>query len=667
MANIRRIYIFVVAAVSLNAVAWAVIALLRNLLTSLFYPAERVISYQTEMIALQLAVIVIGLPIYLVHWLWAGRLARANAEEQAAWLRRFYLYVMMSAFVIPIITNAMGMLQAVLRPLLGVRPVVQAWETSLPDGLVVLATAVAMVVLAALWAYHHWVALWDRSQVPENDGLALIHRLYVYFFSFVSLVMLTTGGGSVLRWVMLQFGGSAITEGRLALAESLAPLLIGLAFWLYFWQKAEKMFTFGGVREQESVERKFYLYLVIFLSALAVVGSLTTILAGLFKQLLDVSSGGDIRNILAVLGVAAVVWGYHAWVLRRDSLVQPEATGQATVRRLYWYLIAGLGLTALIVGIGGNLSVLIGAASDAITYSSREQAAWFTAVLLAGLAVWIIPWANIQSELNLPGEIGVAAHQTLLRRIYLYLFLLIATLTFLGCGIYVVSQLIYLLLGGRSSATLLPDVAQALAYALMAVAVWLYHGKLLRTDMRVAQETEQQLAKTVHVAVVDDEDGRFGQLLIQALHQAIPNAILHPVGLTLAANETLHTADDPMPAQQILSTAQIVVGPWTMATPYVLHGETDMAMLAAVSASPGRKLLIAKPEAGWEWAGLGAWNVDTAVKQACKAVKQLIVGETVQTKRHSLGAILGAIFFIFVLLNLLPLLISVPLRYMFGW
>jgi len=166
----------------------------------------------------------------------------------------------------------------------------------------------------------------------------------------------------------------------------------------------------------------------------------------------------------------------------------------------------------------------------------------------------------------------------------------------------------------------------------------------------------------VHVAVVDDADGRFAERLIHDLHEALPPVVLHPIGLTPHANETLHTAEGPVPAQEALAAAQIIVGPWTMATPYVVHGETDMEMLAAVSASPGQKLLIPTPEPGWNWAGVGRWEMDTAVKQTIRAVKQLIAGQVVKGKSGpNIGAIIGTVIFIFLLLNMLPMLLALIL------
>jgi hypothetical protein len=88
MSTVRRWYIYLVSAISLQAVAWAIITLLRNLLISRLDPPPTSIAFQ-------IAVILVGLPIFLAHWLWGQRLARKVVEEREATLRRFYLYGMM--------------------------------------------------------------------------------------------------------------------------------------------------------------------------------------------------------------------------------------------------------------------------------------------------------------------------------------------------------------------------------------------------------------------------------------------------------------------------------------------------------------------------------------------------------------------------------------------
>lgn len=674
--NIRRVYVYVVTAVTLNAVAWALIALLRNILTPGLHREQSVVVYSKEVMALQLAIIIIGLPIYLVHWLWAERLAQRDEEERQATLRGLYLYVMLTAFLTPFIANAYSFVQAALRLILGVERAIPTWRSELPSKDTLLFTLIAMLVLALLGGYHMWVIRTNRRTISDTATQDTIHRLYIYLFSFVGLVMTSVGVGNMLRWLLFRVGETAaVSTNEQSLIIALTELLVGIPVWLVFWWQAERMFNQGDNVEQASALRKFYLYLVIFLAALGTVGSLTTLLAGLFRRLLSLESQGDVRNVLSVLITTAVIWAYHFVVLRQDTKAMPEGQPQAGVRRLYWYLIAGIGLMALLVGIGGDISVFIRSlfGQDELFMKNflLEQLAWFTATLIAGLALWLIPWRNIQAECAGSEPEAAQARQSWARKIYLYFYLLLATLTFLGAGVYILSQLVLLVIGGRTSRTLASDMAHAIAFTLMAIAVWSYHLTLIRHDGirhdgKAVQTADTQLAEKVQVAVVDDENGRFGQILIAAIQQALPHAILHPIGLTAEASAAMNSEESPTPLADILANSQIIVGPWTMATPYVNHGDTDLDALAAIATSPAHKLLIPKPEPDWDWSGIGAWETETAVQQTIRSVKQLISGQPVkEKKRYGLGTAVAIGFGIFALLNLAPLLFLIPL-YIFG-
>jgi len=628
MLNIRRIYIHIVSAVSLNATVWALIALLRNLLTPGIRATYDSIAYSKETMALQLAVIIIGLPVYLSHWLWSERLAAREEREQQATLRLFYLYAIQSAFLIPFIVNAYAFMQSAMRLLLNVEYQIPSWRSELPDGANLVNTAIAMIVLALIWGYHHQVVRANRRVMSETAVFDTIRRLYMYTFSFVGLVMGSTGMGNLLRWLMFQFdkaGRIAVDEADLAIG--LAQLLVGIPLWLAFWLQAEKRFNQGDLAEQASALRKFYLYSVIFLAALGTVGSLTTLLASIFRRLFGLESQGDVRNVLCVLITTTVIWAYHFITLQRDMGTMPEKPKQAGVRRLYWYLIAGIGLMALLTGIGGDIGALIQLLTTQNEYIRNdlpEMVSWFTAIAIAGLIMWVVPWKKIQDELLADEPIGVRAHRSWARRLYLYFYLLLATLTFLGTVIYILSQVVLLAMGGRTSAMIASEIAHAIAYGLMATAVWVFHVALIRQDGKALQTVKSAMAQDAIVAVVDDGNGRFAQILTAALQQAIPALTVHSISLTPQSVKEGSETEAYLMIKQVLATAQLIIGHWTIVTPYAGNEKSDLDMIALISNSPAQKLLIPKSEEKWNWIGVDEWSEETAVKQTVRTVKQLV-------------------------------------------
>lgn len=642
MATVRRWYMFLVTAVSLQAVTWAVIALFRNLLT----PGYQAPAAAT---AFQIAVVVVGLPIFLGHWLWAQRLAARDPEERETVLRRLYLYGTLAAFLGPLVANAFDLMTALLWLILGQPERPFAYFEFSPTQSIVR-DLVALVVLGLLWFYHQRLAAADRQAIPETDNAATIRRLYIFGFSAAGLVMSGIALISLLRWVMFQFGPGEAVGGRnnLEFSVEMARLGVGLPLWLIFWQWAQRLFNGPSEAERASALRKFYLYATIFIAALVAVTNATFILAGIFRRALDLPPMGDLHDSLPIVIGTAVLWAYHAAVIWGDARVAGEAPRQAGIRRLYLYLIAAIGLAALLVGLSGDLSVLIRSLAGAPFGSAlREQLAWFTAAMVAGLPVWILPWRQAELGAEASGPVGAEERRSIVRKIYLYFYLFVATMTVLSGVVYIVYRLLSLVLGESNEGNLLSDLGQAIAFSLIAGGVWLYHGFVLRGDGQLAKREQAKRLASLRVVIVDGEEGGFGQAVLKELQRELPGLTFEAVGSTQSTTTAM--GGNTLTAQ--LAGAGLIIEPWHSA---LANGPASAEIAKAVSASPAPKLLVPVRSEGWEWVGVDRWSTEALVRQTLHAVKQIAAGEEVRPARPlSAGAIIGTIIAIFFLLILL--------------
>ncbi len=653
MSSVRRGYIYIACIASLESVAWAVVSLLRNLLV----PGK---FTSLESTALQIAVIVIGLPIFLVHWVWAQRLAGREAEERGAVLRRLYLYGAMATFLGPFVANAFDLVDGLMRLAFDLALATYRYR-GLSQVDLIVHNLVAMAVMALLWAYHWRVAAADRKEIPEQGGAATVRRLYIYGFSAAGLAMTTLAVVYLSRWLLFQIGGGEIISRQTDLTGEVARLAVGLPLWLVFWRSAQRRFAAPDEEERASVLRKVYLYLAVFLSVLATVTTLTIVLSDGLGRVLGVSGpgGGDIREALSILLGAGLVWAYHAYVLRRDAALAGEPATTAWIRQLHRYLVAAIGLGAFLVGLGGDISLLIRTlAGVRFVRGVPEEAAWFTAVIIVGLPVWILPWRQAQVAATAPGPAGDEENRSVVRKVYLYFYLLVATLTMLGSGVYIVYRLVSLVLGVRQSGNLLADLAQAITFSLIAVGVWLYHGSVLRADGRRAKEAQAQRLSALRVAVMDAGDGSLGRVLLDELQRELPGVNWQPLGLTAEASAALGTdvASADIPAA--LTASDLIVGPWTVAVAGAASGAVSTEIAHAVVASPAHKVLIPTQAEGWNWVGLGDLKTKDAVRHAVRAVKQVAAGEEVKAGHGlSAGAIVAIVFGALVLL----VAIAIPL------
>ena len=644
MATVRRWYIYLVCFVSLQAVALAVIELLRNTLSAFRAPPLS--------LAFQMAVIIIGLPVFLVHWLLARRAAR-ETDERASGVRRFYLYLTLATFTGWTVGEVYGLWSTLLRWATGASVQASSFSGSFifTPAESITRGVVALLVLGALWAYHWRVLAADMATTEMSEGLALLRRLYVLLFSATGVSLTIAGLVSLLRWLLYQFGPSRLAFGEGgAFAGALAALLTGLPLWLTFWGWAQRLMAGPDPAERESALRKFYLYAIVGVSVITGVTNLTFILAGIFRRLLSLTPQGDIRDVLPVIAGMGVLWGYHAVVLRADAARAATAPRQAGVRRLYEYLVAAIGLTAFLIGLGGVISVLIQSLANLMGLGLREQLALSAAALLAGLPVWLLPWRRSQLAAAVPAAAGVDERRSTLRRLYLYLFIFAATMTVLSSAVYVVYRLLSLFFG-ESGGSLFVDLGQALAFIGLGVAVWVYHGLTIRADNQRNRQAHAAKLAAQRVAVVARPEDPFVPALLAGLRRALPDLAPDVVDLTEPQDEPARAA-----LEARLASAGLIVASWNL-----LAGGAPSALAQAIRASPAHKLLVPDRGDGYDWAGVDRWAPPALVAQTVHGVGQWAEGETIRPARpQSAGGIVLIIAAILVVVFVvLPAVFSV--------
>ncbi|MCP4361968.1 MAG: hypothetical protein GY796_28490, partial [Chloroflexi bacterium] len=249
MLTVRRIYLYLVAAISLVTVSWSVIGLARLIIS------EGIGQGQIIGLASLLAVIIVGLPIYLFHWLMAQRLVARSPEEAESPIRQLYFYVIMTAAAAPIISNVYRLFDNALLALVGgIRADYYPYDLSAAEHLI------AILIWIVVWIYNWRFArpLSDRrleSTLVINLG---IRRVYLLIFSLGGLVMTTWGAVGLLQMLMQLSTG---VNWRTPVANFSAQLLVGTVVWVAHWMLLQRDFSSGHPVEERSVLRKIYLYL----------------------------------------------------------------------------------------------------------------------------------------------------------------------------------------------------------------------------------------------------------------------------------------------------------------------------------------------------------------------------------------------------------------------
>ena len=478
MTNIRRIYAYLMTFAGLTLVAVAAANLGQTLIYALLQlPQMTNAGAIRDSIAQYAAAALVGLPLWLVHWMWIGRTTSRDPAERASALRRLFLYAVLAGSMLVLAISLRDALEAMFDVLLGVnlgQPAAQAILGPLPFAL----------TGALVWIGHWRVLSGDRVQVGEADASATLRRWYLFGLAFIGAIGLLTGLAGFVEglWRGLSTPGVPFAA---ALPAPAATALVSLGVWLMHWQVLPSRLPEPAQTDDgTSVLRTVYLFLTL---GVAVVGTLfgaSQLLYYAVGRLLGVESpggvGGDLLQAAAgpasTLLVYGGAWAYQRAAVQAEARAFAEAPRQAGVRRLYTYLVALAGLSVLAIGVAGllwTLADIFVAGTNGTTW--REQVALFATLAIVGLPVWLMHW-------RASATVSAADAHSLARRLYLYVSLIGAVLALIAAVAAALYRLLSVALGASFNTSVALDLTHAIAVAIVAGAVAVYHWRVIRSD-----------------------------------------------------------------------------------------------------------------------------------------------------------------------------------------
>lgn len=518
MQTVRRIYIYLIVAVSLGALAVGLGNLLRLALEQLWGPPALHVTGNLvrEQLSLNIALTLVALPFWVVHWWLAERAlsqpGAAGEEERRSAVRAAYLTL---GLAIPFSIGVSAGWQ-ILSRLFGVLLGAPVPERSNLPGLIATLT-----VATAVWLFHVRVRQRDmaagsldgaegwlpdenltaRAASSASGAAAWLPRLYLYGASAAGAVMILFATASLFRLMVdVALSPAPLVEtGRWwapRLAGLLAWLVLGLSIWVAHWAYSTRLLTlpdWRGLSERRSALRQIYRYLLIAGVVLGTViyasDALAALLRALFGGPVEPGAASFAQQFLAPLLAVlpfALSWWYHAGQARDEARRYGDAGTQATARRLTGYVVAFVALAVAAVGLayvlGVLLDLLLGGPRTTVFHTPdwwRGQVATFTGDLLAGAAVWLWAWYGIERHRATDPAAEQAATP---RRAYLYLVLAGALVALLGSVAFALYRLLAVLLGAISSDRLVSDISTAVGVLIVAGALAAYHGLTLRRE-----------------------------------------------------------------------------------------------------------------------------------------------------------------------------------------
>ncbi len=549
--TLRRLYLYLVSAVSLGLLA-AGLALLGNTVLLFLFNDPLAQDSRTQLAGFT-AMTAVALPVWGIHFWFARRYAMRDLYERASAIRRAYIYWACLASAIGALVAIAIAAGDLLRPLVDVCPFTgyaplapkggpiftscpasQNWEMTSMAGWVA-------ALFLAIWAFHFWIAARDRAAVGETGASATLRRWYMYAVLLAGLMVMLSGASSLIQVLWLRAVSGPLSNSYF-IGDAAGLFIAGLIVWGFH---ARTISLHHVADDRHSTLRALQGFITLAVSiAIAVFGASQILYYALARALGVDNPGGAGNDILGALASPAsllVVYGI-AWFLMRRRLARdaqtPEGERQANLRRLYTNLAALVSLGAWAIGAAGLLWTLaeqVEAPIIGVTAGDWKNpvSLWLT-LLVVGAAVWFAHWRQTPWATD---------RQALPRRLYVWAALLASVLAALGAGVGMLAAVLRQVFSARptlADSTNL-DFGHYLAVLLVAAGVGFYHWRVLRADAaaRPAKHAPEPTAAAAVATAIP--------VVVPAPEVADPHTRLYVLMVTDATEDDVHQALSSLP------------------------------------------------------------------------------------------------------------------------
>jgi len=510
--SIRRLYFYLVALISIEIVLWGLVSLLRSIV-------DQTISGGADALAQALALILVGVPIFLIHWLWAQRAAARDEEEKSATLRAAFFYAVLLGTLIPVAQNLLSFLDRSLVQVtgLGVERAFRAFsEQTLADNLI----AIVMNGIVAAYFWNILRAEWEMLSDKEN--FTEVRRLYRYIWMLYGLLITVFGAQQILRFLLYIPGDVLGDLGRDVAVNGVALLLVGTPIWAYSWHVIQD--SLADLAEMDSTLRLGILYLLALGGVITVITTaflvINTILSVLLGQ--DLAFNEFIREVGGPISIGVplgLVWAYYGYWLNRHIAAVGDRVRQAAMRRLYNYILSLIGLVVAFAGVTSLfrfvIDMVIGPGM-VMTDTMRGTLSASMASILVGLPLWLVMWRPMQADALMSDEMGDHARRSVLRKTYLYLVLFVSVIGGMATAVGLVYQLIRVVLSGDTASDFVNTVLNLTQLLFLFGVVLVYHLNVLRTDGAYTADVLAEKQSGYSVLLIDS-----GNEFVQSVKAAL--------------------------------------------------------------------------------------------------------------------------------------------------
>ncbi|MDE0463850.1 MAG: DUF5671 domain-containing protein [Caldilineaceae bacterium] len=510
LAMIRRLYLYLIAFISLIAGLSAAYGLIEALIR-LWIP-DATVSGLSATGSVQRAIaqpggfLIVSAPIFLVHWRYIRRLTLQPGESRAA-LRKLFIYAALATTTYISARALYHIIEGSFQLLLGAAP---SEEEMRPGGWVAQFFHAGIHLILSL--YFARLLQEDGDLGVELGWAGSWRRLFQLLVGLVALGLLLTGAADVLNFVwralLEPFGAATLaTVGtgwwQRGISGSLAAVLVGGLVWRLTNLYWNALMT-AQPPEGRMALRRLYLYVATVLAAAITLVPVAMLLRlGVLFLFGGVDTGDididDLTTPLGLLPVGALAWRWHWLQVSAEAQRYGDSRESEFVRRLYYYAVAATGLLLLWIGLVDLVRALLDlAVIGSISIEKGFRAHQFSSgvsLIAVGAPVWSLHWRTAQRVAEQDNEAGRAERASWPRRVYLYGIALVGALLILFELAQVVYRLLLWALGDPNADFFGAETLDGLVRAGTAAAFWAVHLLAIRNDTRMVDEDAETAAR----------------------------------------------------------------------------------------------------------------------------------------------------------------------------
>ncbi len=449
---------------------------LSGLLSALIGARTQLDGLSNQEFAQSLAFVAVGAPLLALLALWSSRRHKSHPGEDRSLI--YAAYVTATA------------LTAVLVVAFAIPPLMAGIAAgSLNRG------ALASALIWGLIWYFHWRLGRRTLPSPHNAPHLLLG-------SVIGTVVLVVGFIQVveLAWEVIGtqlWGGTVVVGAETLLGLGLGAFLTGAAIWVRYWVSAAQNLPRNTLWLMLTLPLGVGGGLVLTLTAAST--ALWRTLVWFFGETGGISDASFVRSLLgSVAGTLAgiLLWWYFRTVLGPDLKESPSAYDT------YLYIVSGISLLAVSVGVASVVSASIEAATASLDIGVSPVNTLLlggTAITVGG-AVWGLFWTKIQSRQS---DHQVTGTGGVVRRIYMLIVVwtsaIAATIALVSIAVTFAQSLV----DGTLRPGTLREARWSIGVFFAALAILAYHGSLSRAERKppvLPGITDDRVDKAAHPA-----------------------------------------------------------------------------------------------------------------------------------------------------------------------